>query len=791
MKCTRCYDEIPQGATFCAKCGAPVQIQPQYQQPQYQQAQYQQAQYQQSQYQQAQYQQPQYQQPQYQQVQYQQPQYQQPQYQQSQYQQSQYQQPQYQQPQYQQSQYQQPTYNTYGNTVEAKKSKSKKVIIGVYAALIMVLLVMVGVLVSSLTSKDDKADNNGNQVADNGEGNGTADGGNADDGGNGNGTNTAYEDGTRTIMVYMIGSDLESKYGAGTLDISEMMEAEFDEDIRVVIQTGGALDWQTDYIKDGEVQRFEVRDNQLFELESLGKVNMSLGETLEDFITYASDKYPAEKYTLVLWDHGGSIPVSFGYDEVFNTGLISEADLGKALKSAGVKFESIIMDACNMCTLEVAMAIKDYADYFVAAESVVIGTGLYYTGWLDYLGENESAEPSAYCEVIIKNYMDTAQKQKADASMSSIDLSKIENVYNAYIAYIEGVYEEVSSGDYVDYVKAREACGLYSGTESVDLITLAKKYKTTESSALIKAVKEAVLYTDSDYVYGNGLAAYSPNERSDVYEDARISLETLEYDDCVLKCYDAVVSLKLAYMGKDYVNSYAGQWYDDEIVRYYMADSSQSQTYELETQKVGGYDALCLTEDDWDILSTMTVTIVIYMDDNNAMILGREYYYENIDSEGNVILLPPECWTYINGYIVSYVCVNSYEDEETGEWMQLGTVFARVNGEEVLLMLQYDNDNPYGDIIGYVPYDFETQQSPQGRARIMTFNPDDEVELIHPIIEVSSKKIYYDNVLEEVFKASELELAYDYIDYTGFKVACQFEITDIYGNEYKTDEFEY
>ena len=45
-------------------------------------------------------------------------------------------------------------------------------------------------------------------------------------------------------------------------------------------------------------------------------------------------------------------------------------------------------------------------------------------------------------------------------------------------------------------------------------------------------------------------------------------------------------------------------------------------------------------KEDWDILSSIEVLLWIYMDDDNALVLGQEYYYENvIDDDGNVIPL--------------------------------------------------------------------------------------------------------------------------------------------------------
>ena len=44
-----------------------------------------------------------------------------------------------------------------------------------------------------------------------------------------------------TVMVYMIGSDLESEDGSATDDLLEMADAALSENVHLVLQTGGLL----------------------------------------------------------------------------------------------------------------------------------------------------------------------------------------------------------------------------------------------------------------------------------------------------------------------------------------------------------------------------------------------------------------------------------------------------------------------------------------------------------------------------------------------------------------------
>ena len=591
-----------------------------------------------------------------------------------------------------------------------------------------------------------------------------------------------------TIMVYMIGSDLETEDKAASLDIQEMMNAKYGDDIKVVIQTGGAKKWWIEGIEDGKVQRFEVKTGEIIELANLGKVNMAKESTLADFIKFASEKYDADKYTLVLWDHGGGIPIGFGKDENFDNAGMTEAQIGMALKEADVEFETIVMDACYMCTLEVAMAVKDHAKYMVAAESYTAGSGMHYTSWFEYMEQNQEAIGAEYGELLVSNYMESVDDGNYIVSMSAINLSKIDKVYKAYVEYLESVLSKIEAGDYVNYFKARDNCGLYKDTDSVDMITLASKYKTDKSDALITAVVNAVEHTESDYIFGHGLAAYSPHEYINYYSDARESMEILKYDENALACYDAYASIYLAYLGNDYVAKYADDWYDETIVSQYVASGTQSGKYELATNIVDGYNVINGNNINWDAVSSIEAMMFMFLDDENLVMLGNDDYYE-YDQYGNVLLDVPKKWIFINGYIAPYVCVSSYSDEASQKWMEIGTVFARCNGEEIVILIYFDNENPDGMIAGYMYMNFDTLSETSYGERIFSFKAGDDVEIIHPVVNGRTEELFYDNIIGQHFDGGSIAMKYLPIDLSAEKIACMYTLYDIYGNSYETEMF--
>lgn len=51
---------------------------------------------------------------------------------------------------------------------------------------------------------------------------------------------------TRTVMLYLVGSNLEADEGAGTWNLVQSMEAEYDENLNFIVMTGGSEEWHTE-----------------------------------------------------------------------------------------------------------------------------------------------------------------------------------------------------------------------------------------------------------------------------------------------------------------------------------------------------------------------------------------------------------------------------------------------------------------------------------------------------------------------------------------------------------------
>ena len=133
-----------------------------------------------------------------------------------------------------------------------------------------------------------------------------------------------------TLMVYMVGSDLESDGGAASEDIAEMTAANADN-INITLQTGGAAAWENASISDGKTERHIIKNGELQNVENLGEAQMTSPNMLTDFIKWSASNYPADRYELVLWNHGGGTALGFGYDEMYPDDMLSLSQIGNAL----------------------------------------------------------------------------------------------------------------------------------------------------------------------------------------------------------------------------------------------------------------------------------------------------------------------------------------------------------------------------------------------------------------------------------------------------------------------------
>ncbi|WP_455463855.1 clostripain-related cysteine peptidase, partial [Candidatus Hodarchaeum mangrovi] len=283
-----------------------------------------------------------------------------------------------------------------------------------------------------------------------------------------------------TIMVYMAAdNNLEE---AGVNDLQEMKEARIQSNICVIVEFDGwdsCLIQETDDLRYNRSQRFRIpgAGGDLISLDDASEEkNMGDPQTLKDFIEFSMNQYPAEYYCLIIWNHGlgwktgveewtdftktirqqeflpsilGEIEKTcFGkrknvcWDDRSFGDALTESELKSALSTLPEALDVIIFDACFMGCIEVAYAIREYAQFMVASEDSIGLSGFHYTSFLEELSDrtaNSQIDPINYdprrcAEIIVEesysNMLKQAELSMEITQLGVIDLSKIQGLSN-------------------------------------------------------------------------------------------------------------------------------------------------------------------------------------------------------------------------------------------------------------------------------------------------------------------------------------------------------------------------
>lgn len=239
-------------------------------------------------------------------------------------------------------------------------------------------------------------------------------------------------DQTWTIMLYQDADDKVLEQDI-FIDFNEAERVGSSEQVNIVAQ----LDrYRGGFSADGDwddTRRYYVtQDDDLNRIrsqgQSIGEVDMSDPNELADFVLWAVENYPADRYVLIMSDHGmgwpggwtdgaprgGSggqgIPIGRAIGDALYLHDI-DATLQFVREQAGFDaFELVGMDACLMGHLEVFTALAPHARYAVASQEVEPAVGWAYTAFLSELVANPGMSGADLSRSIVATYIDGDQR---------------------------------------------------------------------------------------------------------------------------------------------------------------------------------------------------------------------------------------------------------------------------------------------------------------------------------------------------------------------------------------------
>lgn len=515
-----------------------------------------------------------------------------------------------------------------------------------------------------------------------------------------------------TVMVYMCGSDLESGYGAASADIEEMLEADLGEDVSVVVETGGASDWSFSPDADpGLRQRWSLEDGEVRLEGDTGAGTMLDASELTDFCSWAAASHPADRYLLVLWDHGGGTIGGFGYDENYpDAPALTLSQLRDAIADSGVTLDLVGFDACLMGTVGCAYALEPVADFLVASEETEPADGWAWTGFLDRLG----ADPSVPTEDLGRTIVDDFTRHYVEAgedgtTLSLVDLREVTRVYDRLGSFLSEAGDSIQADNalFSGMSGARSRAKAYGegSVDQVDLVDLVQRSGFDDADAVAEAVSSCVRYRSDASSGSNGLAMYFPYSEVAQYAGVRQVLQEIGYTEPV-SFYDyflSVMGSSPAPTGHGVVSAAAqaavaaseGSAASSAASSGSYADGSLAQEGWFE-DLAGGFsyqelpDELELAWDDgswvvemdeglWDAFSDFQVTVMQRHGDGYLM-LGTDDAYQLTDDYDIAVDFDGE-WLAIDGTHFSFYC-DEPEVTADGETRFSGTIPALLNGGE-------------------------------------------------------------------------------------------------------------
>jgi hypothetical protein len=358
-------------------------------------------------------------------------------------------------------------------------------------------------------------------------------------GSNGGGGGTTPTTKEWTIMVYMnADNDLETY---GIQDLNEMEYGGGSNSYRnVVVQIDRISGYDTSNGNWTTCRRYYVTNDASNSstivstlIQDIGEVDMGNPNTLVSFAQWAIQNYPANKYFLVLWDHGDGWYKS-GEDSPLFKGVsvdmsssnseinVYNGELANALSSIksylGRNLDIIGFDACLMGMIEVMDVCRNYANYFVGSEETEAADGWYYTGFLNTMNSNPTISPADLAKAVVN-------AATGLSTLASIDLTKVGTVVSYLNTFAQELINARNQGYGSAISTARSNSKSFYISDHIDLYMFANNiYNNTSlpstlrtaASNVMSAITSALLnYKNaSSYSSCRGFAIYYPASTS-------------------------------------------------------------------------------------------------------------------------------------------------------------------------------------------------------------------------------------------------------------------------------------
>ncbi len=337
-----------------------------------------------------------------------------------------------------------------------------------------------------------------------------------------------------TFLVYLDGDNDLEEYAI--LNLNQMEQVGSSADVNIVVQFDRIPGYDSSNGDWTGCRRYYVTQDadpvtiNSTLVQDLGEVNMGDGTTLQDFIEWGVANYPADKYALVFWNHGGGwrtadlknkrrgpdkplMPRAVCWDDTSGGDPLYTKEWASALASAGAPLELAGFDVCLAGMIEPAYELVQtgLVSAMVASPPVEPAPGWPYDAILADLVGNPAMSGLGLASTVVTRY----SQSQPEFAMSAYDLSYV----GAAAAAVSNLAATivVEDTEWATIATAREAAQTYAFlwfyVEYQDIRGFAENVRDNVSNPAIQSAASAAATALGNLIYSFHAGEFYPDGR--------------------------------------------------------------------------------------------------------------------------------------------------------------------------------------------------------------------------------------------------------------------------------------
>ncbi|NLI76953.1 MAG: hypothetical protein GX442_11000 [Candidatus Riflebacteria bacterium] len=329
-----------------------------------------------------------------------------------------------------------------------------------------------------------------------------------------------------TFMVFMAAdNNLE---GGTETDINEMETIGSTKDVAILVEVDriGKYSQGSDW-KWPSTKRFVIKKDADPKkvtspvAQDLGEVDTADPQALIDFVQWCKATAPAERYALILWNHGtgwkeispdvyasvdevpvplpsagladalSNISYNISYDNTSGTSMdipTLQTTLAKVAETLGQPIDLLGFDACLMQMVEVAHAVAPSALFQVGSTDLEPERGWPYDAIISALAAKPAMDGRKLGEIVVSTYKESYQmgsQGNVAVTLSLLDLAKTKEFTQSLNQFAAAIKKDIAEIDRIE--QARDEALKYVYKDYLDLGHFLKLLAARSSRAEVKS----------------------------------------------------------------------------------------------------------------------------------------------------------------------------------------------------------------------------------------------------------------------------------------------------------------